>query len=244
MNTAAPPPPGPPAAGKATASAPANIAFIKYWGARDLDRALPLNPSISMTLTRCRSRTTVEVLPGPGEDEVLVAGGGDDRSNEAPGRGDAGERLAGAPTPVRRRPTGPTVPVTSVSPLAPRRPAPRRRRVRGTRPAPPRRDPPLGRPRSQLGGVSGRHRQLLPRRRRARLVGVRLRRPHRRHRGGPRPRGDAGRAVVARPPQRLRLGGPLGPRRLRRMARAGVRRSRRPGRRRHRPRRPTGTSAT
>ena len=58
---------------KATASAPANIAFIKYWGARDLERALPLNPSISMTLSRCRSRTTVEVLAGPGEDQVLVA---------------------------------------------------------------------------------------------------------------------------------------------------------------------------
>lgn len=63
-------------AGKATASAPANIAFVKYWGARDLPRALPLAPSISMTLESCRSRTTVEVLPAPtGEaDEVLLAG--------------------------------------------------------------------------------------------------------------------------------------------------------------------------
>jgi diphosphomevalonate decarboxylase len=83
VNTPSPPASGPPAEGKATASAPANIAFIKYWGARDLDRALPLNPSISMTLTRCRSRTTVEVLPGPGDDEVLVAGGRDDGSNKA-----------------------------------------------------------------------------------------------------------------------------------------------------------------
>jgi diphosphomevalonate decarboxylase len=64
----APPP------GKATAGAPANIALVKYWGARDLDRALPLNPSISMTLRRCRSRTTVEVAPGGGEDEVWLAG--------------------------------------------------------------------------------------------------------------------------------------------------------------------------
>lgn len=64
-----------PAPGKATASAPANIAFIKYWGARDLERALPVNPSISMTLTRCRSRTTVEVRPGPGEDEIALADG-------------------------------------------------------------------------------------------------------------------------------------------------------------------------
>jgi len=64
--------------GKATASAPANIAFVKYWGARDPARALPLAPSISMTLERCRSRTTVEPLPArAGADEVLlrVAGG-------------------------------------------------------------------------------------------------------------------------------------------------------------------------
>ena len=38
---------------KATVASPANIAFIKYWGARDLARALPMNPSISMTLERC-----------------------------------------------------------------------------------------------------------------------------------------------------------------------------------------------
>jgi diphosphomevalonate decarboxylase len=61
-------------AGKATASAPANIAFVKYWGARDPARALPLAPSISMTLDRCRSRTTVEVVgtAAAGEDEVLL----------------------------------------------------------------------------------------------------------------------------------------------------------------------------
>jgi diphosphomevalonate decarboxylase len=65
--------------GKATATAPANIAFVKYWGARDPARALPLAPSISMTLDRCRSKTTVEVLPtgraGDG-DEVLLRGPG------------------------------------------------------------------------------------------------------------------------------------------------------------------------
>jgi mevalonate pyrophosphate decarboxylase len=32
---------------RATVSAPANIAFVKYWGARDLARALPYHPSIS-----------------------------------------------------------------------------------------------------------------------------------------------------------------------------------------------------
>jgi diphosphomevalonate decarboxylase len=49
--------------GKATAEAPANIAFIKYWGARDAERVLPCNPSLSMTLERCVSRCTVEWRP-------------------------------------------------------------------------------------------------------------------------------------------------------------------------------------
>ena len=54
---------------KTTVAAPANIAFIKYWGARDLERALPMNPSISMTLDHCVTRCTVEILDG-GHDEV------------------------------------------------------------------------------------------------------------------------------------------------------------------------------
>ncbi len=64
---------------KATATAPSNIAFIKYWGAKDLERAVPLAPSISMTLRRCRTRTTVEVEPGTaGRDEITILeeGGG------------------------------------------------------------------------------------------------------------------------------------------------------------------------
>lgn len=58
----------------ATASAPANIAFVKYWGARDVERGLPLNPSISMTLSVCRSVCTAEFHPGGSGDEVLLAG--------------------------------------------------------------------------------------------------------------------------------------------------------------------------
>ena len=58
---------------KTTVSAPANIAFIKYWGARDLDRALPMNPSISMTLEHCVTQCTVELLGHAGEDEVWRA---------------------------------------------------------------------------------------------------------------------------------------------------------------------------
>ena len=48
---------------KATAVAPSNIAFIKYWGTRDIERTLPYNASISMTLSDCVSRCTVEHLP-------------------------------------------------------------------------------------------------------------------------------------------------------------------------------------
>lgn len=59
---------------KATAIAAANIAFIKYWGAQDLDRALPLNQSISMTLSECVTRTTVEHLPEEGEHLIQLAG--------------------------------------------------------------------------------------------------------------------------------------------------------------------------
>jgi diphosphomevalonate decarboxylase len=57
---------------KTTISAPANIAFVKYWGARDLDRALPLNSSISMTLDRCVTQCTIEVIDGD-QDEVWLA---------------------------------------------------------------------------------------------------------------------------------------------------------------------------
>ena len=49
--------------GKATVVAPSNIAFIKYWGTRDVEKTLPYNPSISMTLSDCVSRCTVEYLP-------------------------------------------------------------------------------------------------------------------------------------------------------------------------------------
>ena len=38
---------------KVTFEAPANIAFVKYWGVRDLASALPANASVSMTLDRC-----------------------------------------------------------------------------------------------------------------------------------------------------------------------------------------------
>ena len=61
--------------GKATVIAPSNIAFIKYWGARDLERVFPMNASISMTLTECVSRSTVAFADGSDEpDRIELAG--------------------------------------------------------------------------------------------------------------------------------------------------------------------------
>ncbi len=59
---------------KATVRSPSNIAFVKYWGARDLERAIPENPSLSMTLKECVSRSTVEHREEAGEHEVLWRG--------------------------------------------------------------------------------------------------------------------------------------------------------------------------
>lgn len=60
---------------KATFTAPANIAFIKYWGASDLEQALPLNASISMTLSECVSLSTVSFDDGSFEpDRIELVG--------------------------------------------------------------------------------------------------------------------------------------------------------------------------
>jgi diphosphomevalonate decarboxylase len=56
---------------KSTVSAPSNIAFIKYWGARDLAKALPMNASISMTLSECVSLSTVAFTPGSDEPDTI-----------------------------------------------------------------------------------------------------------------------------------------------------------------------------
>ncbi|MEK7096813.1 MAG: diphosphomevalonate decarboxylase [Patescibacteria group bacterium] len=45
---------------KATAIAPSNIAFIKYWGKKDEDLKIPENGSISMNLSNLITTTTVE----------------------------------------------------------------------------------------------------------------------------------------------------------------------------------------
>lgn len=59
----------------ATVEAPANIALVKYWGARDLERAIPHHPSISITLRACNSTTTVEHDPEGSADEIWLATG-------------------------------------------------------------------------------------------------------------------------------------------------------------------------
>ncbi len=55
---------------KATAIAPANIAFIKYWGKADDALRLPLNSSISMNLSECRTTTTVEFSKNYPKDSI------------------------------------------------------------------------------------------------------------------------------------------------------------------------------
>lgn len=63
---------------KVTAVAPANVAFVKYWGARDLEAGVPRNRTVSMTLRRCVSRCTLVPAPGADRDEVLrVSDGGE-----------------------------------------------------------------------------------------------------------------------------------------------------------------------
>ena len=57
----------------ATAVAPANIAFVKYWGVRDSERTLPYNASISMNLDTCLTTTTVRFDPALEADEVVLA---------------------------------------------------------------------------------------------------------------------------------------------------------------------------
>src|SRR5215212_1028743 len=56
----------------ATAIAPANIAFIKYWGMQDVARTLSYNGSISMNLDACLTTTSVTFDPDLVEDELTL----------------------------------------------------------------------------------------------------------------------------------------------------------------------------
>ncbi|MBI3380200.1 diphosphomevalonate decarboxylase [Candidatus Gottesmanbacteria bacterium] len=55
---------------KATAVAPSNIAFIKYWGKKDKNLRLPANTSISMNLSNAFTTTTVEFSADNKKDEI------------------------------------------------------------------------------------------------------------------------------------------------------------------------------
>lgn len=59
---------------KATAIAPSNIAFIKYWGRKDEILRLPTNGSISMNLSNLLTTTTVEFDPSLKEDSIVLNG--------------------------------------------------------------------------------------------------------------------------------------------------------------------------
>src|SRR5437870_4301604 len=47
------------------ATAPSNIALIKYWGKRDAARQWPANDSLSMTLSTSISTTSATITEGP-----------------------------------------------------------------------------------------------------------------------------------------------------------------------------------
>jgi diphosphomevalonate decarboxylase len=57
---------------KATAVAPSNIAFIKYWGRKDEVLRLPENGSISINLSNLQTTTTVEFNPDFKKDLVII----------------------------------------------------------------------------------------------------------------------------------------------------------------------------
>ncbi|RME43242.1 MAG: diphosphomevalonate decarboxylase, partial [Chloroflexi bacterium] len=59
---------------KATAVAPSNIAFIKYWGNADPKLNIPFNNSISMNLSGAQTRTTVEFDPAFTSDTLVIDG--------------------------------------------------------------------------------------------------------------------------------------------------------------------------
>lgn len=47
-----------------TATAPSNIAFVKYWGKRNQDLQWPANDSLSMTLSQCQTITSARKILG------------------------------------------------------------------------------------------------------------------------------------------------------------------------------------
>ncbi|MBI3954892.1 diphosphomevalonate decarboxylase [Candidatus Gottesmanbacteria bacterium] len=67
---------------KATAAAPSNLAFIKYWGKVDENLNLPANSSISMNLSGLLTTTTVHFDSQYKSDSIIIDG----RQDEKEGR--------------------------------------------------------------------------------------------------------------------------------------------------------------
>lgn len=80
---------------KATAEARANIALIKYWGRADNALNLPLTPTISLTVDKLVTRTTVEADPALRADTLSI--------NGAPQAGAPLERVARHLDELRKR---------------------------------------------------------------------------------------------------------------------------------------------
>ncbi|MFN2215517.1 MAG: diphosphomevalonate decarboxylase, partial [Anaerolineales bacterium] len=59
---------------KATAIAPSNLAFVKYWGKRDEKLRIPTNNSISMNLSNATTMTNVEFNPELDKDQLISSG--------------------------------------------------------------------------------------------------------------------------------------------------------------------------
>jgi diphosphomevalonate decarboxylase len=57
---------------KVTTVAPANIAFIKYWGRNNHELFIPSNSSISMTLSNCLTTSTIEIDDSLKEDLIEI----------------------------------------------------------------------------------------------------------------------------------------------------------------------------
>lgn len=78
---------------RATATAQPNIALIKYWGKRDLERNLPAVGSISITLSELSTKMTVELDAGLDGDVLEV--NGEPNAKMLPRISDCLDRVAG-----------------------------------------------------------------------------------------------------------------------------------------------------
>lgn len=75
-----------------TATAPSNIALIKYWGKRDRTLNLPLTSSLSWTLRSLYSEATVEESSGPSDEWEIVGEPSKSKRVLEAARQDSGDR--------------------------------------------------------------------------------------------------------------------------------------------------------